>query len=95
MAHRQVGSPGARSAKPGDPCRHDKPDRRRDARKITATLFFVSEDGMALVGVQREVAFGETVLDQARQIVASQLAMAPRSARLGDTVRRRRCGRCT
>jgi spore germination protein GerM len=50
-----------------------------DARKITATLYFVSEDGMALVGVQREVPFGETVLDQARQIVISQLAVAPGS----------------
>jgi spore germination protein GerM len=48
-----------------------------DARKITATLYFVSEDGLALVGVQREVPFGETVLDQARQIVISQLAVAP------------------
>lgn len=48
-----------------------------DARKITATLYFVSEDGMSLVGVQREVPFGETVLDQARQIVTSQLAVAP------------------
>jgi spore germination protein GerM len=48
-----------------------------DARKITATLYFVSEDGMSLVGVQREVPFGETVLDQARQIVSSQLAVAP------------------
>jgi spore germination protein GerM len=48
-----------------------------DARKITATLYFVSDDGMSLVGVQREVPFGETVLDQARQIVTSQLAVAP------------------
>lgn len=48
-----------------------------DARKITATLYFVSEDGMSLVGVQREVPFGETVLDQAKQIVTSQLAVAP------------------
>jgi spore germination protein GerM len=48
-----------------------------DARKITATLYFVSEDGMALVGVQREVPFGETVLEQARQIVTAQLAVAP------------------
>jgi spore germination protein GerM len=48
-----------------------------DARKITATLYFVSEDGMSLVGVQREVPFGETVLDQARQIVTAQLAVAP------------------
>jgi spore germination protein GerM len=50
-----------------------------DARKITATLYFVTEEGMALVGVQREVPFGETVLDQARQIVISQLAVAPGS----------------
>ena len=48
-----------------------------DARKITATLYFVSEDGMSLVGVQREVAFGETVLEQAKQIVTAQLAAGP------------------
>jgi hypothetical protein len=48
-----------------------------DARKITATLYFVSEDGMNLVGVQREVPFGEGVLDQARQIVIAQLAPVP------------------
>jgi hypothetical protein len=47
------------------------------ARKITATLYFVSEDGMSLVGVQHEVPFGETVLDQAREIVSAQLAPAP------------------
>jgi hypothetical protein len=47
------------------------------ARKITATLYFVSEDGLSLVGVQREVPFGETVLDQAREIVNAQLAVAP------------------
>jgi spore germination protein GerM len=46
-------------------------------RKITATLYFVSEDGLNLVGVQQEVAFGETVLDQAREIVNAQLAVAP------------------
>jgi spore germination protein GerM len=46
-------------------------------RKITATLYFVSEDGLALVGVQREVPFGESVLEQARQIVSAQLAVAP------------------
>jgi len=47
------------------------------ARKITATLYYVSEDGLNLVGVQREVPFGETVLDQAREIVNAQLAAAP------------------
>jgi spore germination protein GerM len=48
-----------------------------DARKITGTLYFVAEDGMSLVGVQREVPFGETVLDQARHIVVAQLGDAP------------------
>jgi hypothetical protein len=48
-----------------------------DTRKITATLYYVSEDGLALVGVKREVPFGETVVDQARQIVAAQLGAAP------------------
>jgi hypothetical protein len=47
------------------------------AAKITATLYFISEDGMWLVGVQREVPFGETVLEQARQIINGQLAVAP------------------
>ena len=48
-----------------------------EARKITATVYYVSEDGMSLVGVQREVAYGEGVLEQARQIVTAQLAAAP------------------
>jgi spore germination protein GerM len=48
-----------------------------DARKITATLYFVSEDGMSLVGVQREVAFGETVLEQAKHVVTAQLGAGP------------------
>jgi hypothetical protein len=46
-------------------------------RKITATLYFVSEDGMSLVGVQREVPFGEPIVEQARRIVEAQLAPAP------------------
>ena len=45
-------------------------------RKITATLFYVAEDGMALVPVQREVPFGATVGEQARAIVEAQLAAA-------------------
>jgi spore germination protein GerM len=43
-------------------------------RKITATLFYVAEDGMALAPVQREVPFGETVAEQARAIIEAQLA---------------------
>lgn len=48
-----------------------------DARKITGTLYFVAEDGMSLVGVPREVPFGEGVHEQARLIVAEQLGEAP------------------
>jgi spore germination protein GerM len=44
-------------------------------RKITATLFYISEDGMSLVPVQREVAFAEPAVEQARQIVAAQIAL--------------------
>jgi spore germination protein GerM len=47
------------------------------ARKITATLYFISEDGMSLVGVKREVPFGESVLEQAQQIVTAQMGAAP------------------
>jgi len=42
-------------------------------RKITATLFYISEDGMSLVPVQREVAFAEPAVEQARQIVEAQI----------------------
>jgi germination protein M len=44
------------------------------ARKITATLFYVSDDGMTLAGAQREVPFGATVPEQARAILEAQLA---------------------
>jgi spore germination protein GerM len=46
-------------------------------RKITATLYFISEDGLSLVGVQREVLFGEPVAEQARRILEAQLGQAP------------------
>jgi hypothetical protein len=46
-------------------------------RKIKATLYFVSEDGLSLVGVEREVPFGEAVVDQARRIVEAQIAEPP------------------
>lgn len=47
------------------------------ARKITATLYYISEDGLSLVGVSREVPFGEAAAEQARHIVEAQLAAAP------------------
>jgi spore germination protein GerM len=47
-----------------------------DQRKITATLYFVAPDGLSLVPVQREVAFGEPVVEQARRIIEAQLAVS-------------------
>ncbi len=70
LARRAAGSQGTSAAPLAAPS-------AGDARKITATLYFVSEDGMSLVGVQREVPFGEGVLEQAKQIVTTQLAVAP------------------
>lgn len=46
-------------------------------RHIKATLFYVSEDGLALVPVEREVVFGESVAEQARQLMIAQLQPAP------------------
>lgn len=46
-------------------------------RKISATLFFVSEDGLSLIPMQREVAFGEPVAEQARRIIEAQLVESP------------------
>jgi len=43
-------------------------------RKIKARLFYVAEDGMHLTGVEREVAYGEGALEQAREIIAAQIA---------------------
>jgi len=48
-------------------------------RKITATLFYITEDGMSLQGVQREVPFGERVDEQARHIITAQIAASPGS----------------
>lgn len=46
-------------------------------RKIKATLYYVSEDGLSLPGIQREIPFGEPIVEQARRIIEAQLADAP------------------
>lgn len=45
-----------------------------EARKIQATLFYVSEDGLELVPVSREVRYGATPAEQARYIAEAQVA---------------------
>jgi hypothetical protein len=46
-------------------------------RKIKATLYYISEDGLSLPGVQREVPFADSIAEQARRIVEAQLTDAP------------------
>jgi len=46
-------------------------------RKIKATLYYISEDGLTLPAVQREVAFADSIAEQARRIVEAQLGDAP------------------
>ncbi len=46
-------------------------------RKIKATLYYISEDGLSLPGVQREVPFADSIAEQARRIVEAQLTAAP------------------
>ena len=48
-----------------------------DARKIHATLFYVSDDGSELVPVSRDVPFGATPAEQARRVVEAQVQPAP------------------
>ena len=43
-------------------------------RKIKAHLYYVGDDGLRLTGVERDVAYGEGTLAQAREIVTAQLA---------------------
>jgi hypothetical protein len=43
-------------------------------RKIKARLFYVADDGARLTSVERDVAYGEGAEDQAREIVAAQIA---------------------
>jgi len=45
--------------------------------RITATLFYGSADGDALVAVRREVALAEGTVPQAREILEAQLQSAP------------------
>jgi spore germination protein GerM len=43
-------------------------------RKIKARLFYVANDGMGLTGVERDVPYGEGTVEQAREILAAQVA---------------------
>ena len=63
---RQQPKPVAAAAAPAPPA--------PPGRKIKARLFNVSDDGMRLTSVERDIAYGEGALDQAREIIAAQIA---------------------
>ncbi len=42
-------------------------------KKIKAQLFYVSDDGLRLVGVERDVPYAEQAVDQAREILNAQI----------------------
>jgi hypothetical protein len=46
-------------------------------RKIKARLFYVADDGAHLMSVERDIAYGETAAEQAREIIAAQIAPVP------------------
>ncbi len=43
-------------------------------RRIKARLFYVAEDGTRLTSIERDVAYGEGADEQAREIIAAQIA---------------------
>jgi len=47
-------------------------------RMVKATLYYVAEDGMTLVGEASDVAFGASPSEQARHVLEAQLAPATR-----------------
>ena len=53
------------------------PSPNTSGRRIKAHLYYVSSDGMHLMSVERDVAYGDGPLDQAREIVAAQIAAVP------------------
>ena len=72
-----VGLPRWYGSRPVEGAAAPPPAPAGTERKINATLYFVSEDGLSLVGVQREVLFGEAPEEQARRILEAQLGRAP------------------
>lgn len=48
-----------------------------ESRRIQATLFYVAEDGTALLPTSRNVLYGATPVEQARRLVEAQVAAPP------------------
>ena len=53
------------------------PTEQKETAHITATLFFGSSDGQALVPIRRDVPLASSVVEQGRQILTAQLTAEP------------------
>jgi spore germination protein GerM len=60
-----------------DPATSPAAENADSSRRIQATVFYLTEDGSALAPITREVPYGATPAEQARHIVAVQVAKAP------------------
>jgi germination protein M len=61
----------------GAPTAGAAPATTASGRKIKARLFYVADDGVHLVRAERDVPYGEGTLEQAREILAAQVAPVP------------------
>ena len=68
---------GPPSPTPADAPTASAPAAPKETAHITATLFFGSPDGQALVPVRRDVPLAPTVVEQGRQILTAQLTSDP------------------
>jgi spore germination protein GerM len=66
-ARRPAAASASAAAKPGAPA-------APAGRKIKAHLFYVSDDGLHLTSVERDVVYGDNAVEQAREILAAQIA---------------------
>jgi hypothetical protein len=73
------------AADAGPPPQQTAPSPTPAVPRISATLFFASEDGRRLVAVQQEVPLAEGAVAQARALVEAQLAAVP-PAPLSSTI---------
>jgi spore germination protein GerM len=62
-------APGAKPSQPGS--------TETATRKIAAHLYYIAEDGVHLVTVDREIEYGEGAVEQASRILEAQLGPAP------------------
>jgi spore germination protein GerM len=68
-----VGLPRAYRPRP-QPLPPSTPAAAAPGRRIKARLFYVSEDGTRLTGVERDVPYGDGAAAQAQEIIKAQLA---------------------